>query len=123
MLSGDVSTKVCMIDKINEFGLVVKDKSESVEDCRFALRFLIHCIEAIHQPCHVGDNHDRGGNDTQVRFFDRGTNLPSLWDTGTIERFSRSEDEWLKELTVLASPQSQEITSEETVEDWAIESV
>jgi nuclease S1 len=112
-----------VVDKINEFRSVVNDKSKSVEDRRFALRFLIHCIEDMHQPCHVGDNSDKGGNQTQVRFFDRGTNMHALWDTGMIERFSRSEDEWLKELTVLASPQSEESTSEGTVEDWATESL
>ena len=79
--SGDVSTKGCVVDKINEFKLTLKDTSKSVEDRRFALRFLIHCIEDMHQPCHVGDNHDKGGNQTQVRFFDRGTNMHALWDT------------------------------------------
>jgi hypothetical protein len=121
--SGDVPSKGCVVDKINEFRLTVKDPSKSVEDRRFALRFLIHCVEDLHMPCHVGDNQDRGGNDTQVIFFDRGTNMHSLWDTGMIERFSKSEDEWLKELTVLASPQSQEGTAEGTVEDWATESL
>ena len=29
-----------------------------------------------------------------------------VWDGGMIERMSRSEDYWLKELTVLPSPQS-----------------
>jgi nuclease S1 len=56
--SGDVSTKGCVVDKINEFRLVVNDKSKSIEDRRFALRFLIHCVEDMHQPCHVGDNGD-----------------------------------------------------------------
>jgi nuclease S1 len=68
--SGDVSTKGCVVDKINEFRLVVKDKTRTVDERRFALRFLIHCIEDMHQPCHVGDNKDKGGNNTQVRFFD-----------------------------------------------------
>ncbi len=91
-LSGDVSTKGCVVDKINEFRLTLKDKSRSIEDRRFALRFLVHCLEDMHQPCHVGDNGDKGGNRTQVRFFDRGINMHALWDTGMIERFSRSED-------------------------------
>jgi len=69
--SGDVSTKGCVVDKINEFRLVVKDKSKSIEDRRFALRFLIHCVEDMHQPCHVGDNSDKGGNRTQVQWFGR----------------------------------------------------
>ena len=88
--SGDVSTKGCVVDKINEFRLTLKDQSKSVEDRRFALRFLIHCVEDMHQPCHVGDNGDKGGNRTQVRFFDRGTNMHALWDTGMIERVSKS---------------------------------
>jgi S1/P1 Nuclease len=77
--SGDVSTKGCVVDKINEFRLTVNDPSKSVEDRRFALRFVVHCLEDIHQPCHVGDNADKGGNRTQVRFFDRGTNMHALW--------------------------------------------
>jgi hypothetical protein len=121
--SGDVASTGCVVDKINEFRAVVNDKSKSVEDRRFALRFLIHLVEDLHMPLHVGDNHDRGGNDTQVTFFDEVTNMHSLWDTGMIERFSQSEDEWLKELAVLASPQSQETTSEGAVEDWATESL
>jgi hypothetical protein len=60
--SGDISAKGCVVDKINEFRLIVKDKSKSIADRRFALRFLIHCVEDMHQPCHVGDNGDKGGN-------------------------------------------------------------
>ena len=33
--SGDMSTKGCVVDKINEFRVVVKDKNKSVEDRRF----------------------------------------------------------------------------------------
>jgi hypothetical protein len=47
----------------------------------FAPRCVIHCIEDQPQPCHVGDNHDRGGNDTQFRFCERGTNMHALWGT------------------------------------------
>jgi hypothetical protein len=83
----------------------------------------IHCIEDMHMPTHVGDNHDRGGNDTQVRYFDRGTNMHSLWDGGMLARMSNDEDYWLKELTVLPSSQTPEDASAGTVEDWATESL
>ena len=69
--SADAPKKGCVVDKINEFRKTLKDESKSVEDRRFALRFQIHCIEDMHMPMHVGDNQDRDGNDTQVRFFDR----------------------------------------------------
>ncbi len=112
-----------MVDKINEFRKVMKDKSKPIEDRRFALRFLIHCVEDMHMPMHVGDNHDRGGNDTQVRFFDRGTNMHSLWDGRLLARMSNEEDYWLKELTVLPSSQMPQDAAAGTVEDWATESL
>ena len=39
--SGDVPAKGCVVDKINEFRLVFKDKTKTVEERRFALGFLI----------------------------------------------------------------------------------
>jgi nuclease S1 len=116
--SGDVSTKGCVIDKINEFKLTVKDSSKPVKDRRFALRFLIHCLEDMHQPCHVGDNGDKGGNRTQVRFFDKGSNMHALWDTLMIERVSKSEDVWLADLAALDSPEARQEAMKRTVEDW-----
>ena len=94
-----------MVDKIKELRKTLKDPTTSVEDHRFAQWFIIHCVEDLHVPMHVGDNRDWGGNDTQVKFFDRGTNMHSLWDGGLLARTSDKEDCWLKELTVLPSAQ------------------
>jgi hypothetical protein len=105
-----------VVDKVNEF-------KATLEDRRFALRFLIHCIEDMHQPCHVGDNSDKGGNLTQVRFFERGTNMHALWDSGMIERVSKSEDYWLADLGHLDSPEARQEAMKGTVEDWATESL
>jgi nuclease S1 len=121
--SGDVSTKGCVVDKINEFRLVVKDTSKSVEDRRFALRFLIHCLEDMHMPLHVGDNHDKGGNQTQVRFFDRGTNMHRLWDSDMIARVGDTEDFSLADLAALDTPEAADAAMKGTVEDWATESL
>jgi nuclease S1 len=113
----------CVVDKINEFKLAIEDKSKSIEDRRFALRFLIHCLEDMHMPMHVGDNHDKGGNQTQVRFFDRGTNMHSLWDCGMIARVSSKEDFWLADLGQLDTPENRQAAMKGTVEDWATESL
>jgi hypothetical protein len=91
----------CVVDKINEFQKVIGDKSKSIEDRRFALRFLVHCVEDTHMPMHVGDNHDKGGNDTQVRWFDRGSNMHRVWDGGIIERAGDLQDFWLPDLNEL----------------------
>jgi nuclease S1 len=121
--SGDVSSKGCVVDKINEFRFVVKDKSKSIEDRRFALRFLVHCLEDMHQPCHVGDNSDKGGNQTQVRWFDRGSNMHRVWDSGIIERVGTTEDFWLNDLAALDSPEARQEAMKGTVEEWATESL
>jgi hypothetical protein len=121
--SGDVSTKGCVVDKINEFRLVVKDKSKSIEDRRFAVHFLIHCVEDMHQPCHVGDNRDKGGNQTQVRWFDRGSNIHRVWDGGIIEGAGSTEEFWLNDLATLETPENRVAWVKGTVEDWATESL
>jgi hypothetical protein len=121
--SADDSKHGCVVDKINEFRLVVKDKTKSIEDRRFALRFLIHCIEDMHQPCRVGDNHDKGGNLTQVRWFDRGSNMHRVWDSGIIERAGDSEDFWLADLAEFDTEQSRKVWMGGTPEEWATESL
>ena len=113
----------CVVDKINEFRKVIGDKSKSIEDRRFALRFLVHCLEDMHMPMHVGDNHDKGGNQTQVRFFDRGTNMHALWDSSMIERVGTTEDFWLNDLAALDTPEARDAATKGTVEDWATESI
>ena len=121
--SADDPKKGCVVDKINEFRAVLKDASRSRDEKRFALRFLIHCIEDLHMPMHVGESHDRGGNDTQVRFFDRGTNMHRLWDTDMIARVGDTEDFWLKDLAAPDTLEARAAAMKGTVEDWATESL
>jgi hypothetical protein len=52
-------------------------------------------------PLHVGENHDKGGNTLQVRWFDRGSNLHRVWDSGIVDRAGRGEEGWLADLVAL----------------------
>ena len=74
-----------IVPKIRELRVTLKDRSKPVEERRAALRFLVHLVEDLHMPLHVGENHDKGGNNLQVRWFDRGSNLHRVWDTGIID--------------------------------------
>ncbi len=121
--SADDPKHGCVVDNVNEFYNVVGDRSKPVEERRLALRFLLHCVQDMHQPCHVGDNHDRGGNDTQIRFFDRGSNMHRLWDSDLIEWNTNSEDIWLAELAELNTAENRAAWMRGTVEDWATESL
>jgi hypothetical protein len=50
-----------------------------------ALKWVVHLIGDLHQPMHVSHEEDKGGNDIQVRYQNRGTNLHTLWDSRLIE--------------------------------------
>ena len=50
-----------------------------------ALKWVVHLVGDLHQPMHVAREEDKGGNDVQVRYRDKGTNLHSLWDSKLIE--------------------------------------
>jgi hypothetical protein len=121
--SGDVPEKGCIVEKIKEFKKVLRDSTKPIEDRQRALRFLIHLIEDLHMPLHVGDNHDKGGTKTQVRFFDDGTNMHRLWDSGMILRAGDSEDFWVADLAELDTREKQQLAMRGTVEDWATESL
>ena len=49
------------------------------------LKFLVHLIGDLHQPLHVGNGTDRGGNDYKVTWFGEETNLHRVWDSHLIE--------------------------------------
>jgi hypothetical protein len=63
----------------------LKKKDLSKENKLLYLRMVIHIVEDIHQPLHVGHTEDKGGNDVKVTWFNNATNLHSVWDSQLIE--------------------------------------
>src|SRR5262249_47839777 len=63
--AGDEPAKGFIVPKIRELRVVLKDRSRPIEERRQALRFLVHLIEDLHMPLHVGENRDKGGNTLQ----------------------------------------------------------
>lgn len=112
-----------IVPKIREFRAVVRDRTKPIEQRRRALRFLVHLVEDLHQPLHVGDAGDRGGNELQVRFFRRGTSLHHLWDSLLLEHMARDEGRWVDELSAMDDPVGRAVAMEGTVEEWATESL
>ncbi len=49
------------------------------------LKILIHLIGDLHQPLHVGNGTDRGGNDVNIQWFKHSSNLHRVWDTEMIK--------------------------------------
>jgi hypothetical protein len=121
--AGDEPSKGFLVPKIRQLRVVLKDRSRPIEERREALRFLVHLVEDLHMPLHVGENHDKGGNNLQVRWFDRGSNLHRVWDSGIIEHAGRGEDGWLDDLISMDTPEARSAAMSGTVEDWATESL
>jgi len=83
-----------IINAINLFINELKSKDFSSEDEAFALKCLIHLVADIHQPLHVGNGADRGGNDVRVEYFWNNSNLHRVWDTGIINGQNLSYTEY-----------------------------
>ena len=55
------------------------------EEVKIKICILFHLIGDLHQPLHVGYGEDKGGNNFQINFFGKGTNLHAFYDSGIIE--------------------------------------
>lgn len=55
-----------------------------------ALKYLVHLVGDVHQPLHAGYRDDKGGNQYQVRFDRRGSNLHAVWDSGLLKHLDES---------------------------------
>ena len=53
----------------------------------------MHLVGDLHQPMHVSRAVDKGGNDIEVKFLNRKSNLHSVWDTGLVEYYGLSYSE------------------------------
>jgi hypothetical protein len=74
----------CVASVIDDLTLKLRDGGRDRQQRAEALKFLMHFISDLHQPLHSGDMGDRGGNDVEVLYRDRATNLHSIWDTALV---------------------------------------
>ena len=49
------------------------------------IKMLIHLVGDIHQPLHVGNGTDLGGNQVKVKWFYQNSNLHRVWDSEMID--------------------------------------
>lgn len=109
-----------LIIGINKCKDVILDDTSSKEDKVFYLKMLVHLIGDLHQPMHVGRAEDKGGNDIQVQWFNRGTNLHRVWDSDMINHFNMTYSE-LAENTNTISKEQLKFLQKGTLADWANE--
>ncbi|WP_105169652.1 S1/P1 nuclease [Pseudoalteromonas sp. T1lg23B] len=99
----------------------LKSENASIDEKRFALRFLVHLVGDSHQPFHAGRAADHGGNKIDVTFFGDKTNLHTTWDTRLIENESLSYTEFTNFIKTSNSAIIEDYLNSEPA-DWLLES-
>ena len=110
-----------VIQTIERLVQELKTKDFTDEDEAFALKCLVHLIGDIHQPLHVGNGKDRGGNDIKIEYFWQRSNLHRTWDTGMIDGQGYSYTEYVDWIDHATKEQIREWQAM-TVLYWANES-
>ncbi len=94
----------CVVAAIEAQRRILADPRRSSADRLKALKFVVHFVGDAHQPLHAGHADDRGGNDYQVNYHARGSNLHAFWDSGMLNAQQLDEDAWLARLRALPAP-------------------
>ncbi len=74
----------CVVSIVEKLERRMTSTSLSRKERRETLFFLVHFISDLHQPLHVGDKGDRGGNDVPTVYRNYAGNLHGTWDAGLI---------------------------------------
>ena len=93
----------------------------SAEQEAINLKVLVHLVGDLHQPLHVGNRTDRGGNDVKLQWFWQDSNLHRVWDSEMIDDKQLSFTELSR---FINHPSEEEINEwqSSSVLDWAYES-
>lgn len=112
----------CVTEKIPEFQRILADSARPVKERQQALKFLVHLVADVHQPMHVGNEKDRGGNEIPVRVGNHSTNLHALWDSGLIVLGGRSLVQYARVLNESITPSEARRWEAGDVVTWTHES-
>jgi hypothetical protein len=111
----------CIIAAIAADQKVLASNAASMIDRAEALRFLIHFMGDLHQPLHVADDDDRGGNLRVVWLEGDSMNLHKVWDGELLNRYGATEAAYLAQLERAMGTMDLHALERGTVVDWAME--
>jgi len=114
-------TGVDAYTKLNFLIAELKKKSLPADKKLLYLRMLIHIVEDVHQPLHVGHTSDKGGNDIKVTWNNNPSNLHSVWDSGLIDFQQLSYTEYAMAINFTTSAQRAQ-WQKQPISQWLFES-
>lgn len=110
------------VTALRRFRATLLDPNASLADKQTALRFIVHIVGDLHQPLHVGQPGDHGGNDVKLNFAGRPSNLHSVWDTGLVDDEQLSFTEFAERLERRTTPEQVIAWTDPNPLDWIAES-
>ena len=120
--SSEKEPKGDVIWALNKFINELKSDTLTLEEKQHALKSLVHLVGDIHQPLHVGNGNDRGGNDVKIKYFWQDSNLHRIWDSGMIDGQNLSYSEWVLRINHTDKDQVAKWQNA-SINDWAMESM
>ena len=112
----------CILSAIERYSGILADRRRSDPERAEALRFLVHLVSDVHQPMHVGDRGDRGGNDLPVIWRGERVTLHRVWDLYLVGSARRNENDRLGRLRRVARQMDRKGVASGEAADWAAES-
>lgn len=111
-----------VINQLEYYIKILQDRSTyNTETINEALKIVFHLIGDITQPLHCGYPDDKGGNNTEVLYQGKKTNLHKLWDSQIVEETKMDIWSCSRVIIGLSQKQRNEIQKLD-VQGWAHDS-
>ena len=111
-----------LLSQIDAQLAVLTNPTASDSDRSQALKFVIHLLGDVHQPLHVGNTGDKGGNACRVTWHGRNSNLHTVWDSEMIDKSQLSYTELADFASQGRSKRQTASWRTGTLQSWAQES-
>jgi hypothetical protein len=109
----------CLTAKLAQYQAVLASPQASRADRITALKFVLHLAADLHQPLHVSDHHDRGGNCVHLTPGGERANLHAYWDGVVVGRLGRDAQAVADELSAEITPSRLRQWQAGDISSWA----
>ena len=95
----------CIVDRLQVFAAELADPGTTPGERILALKYVLHLMGDLHQPLHMADYHDHGGNCVHIILDGtRTTNLHSYWDSIVVGELGKAARAILTRLNADITP-------------------
>ncbi|QLY33034.1 S1/P1 nuclease [Nocardia huaxiensis] len=108
-----------VIEALRTQSATLADRTQPDSVRRQALKFIVHFTGDIHQPMHAGYARDRGGNNIELRYLGKNTNLHAIWDSGLLDTLQLNDAAELERLLSLPAPNLPAVQTNTAPVQWA----